>query len=61
MSFEQSIKRIEEIVSQLETGELTLEKSVELYHEGIGLAVSCKNDLEASCAKIGKAGEADGS
>lgn len=53
MSFEQSLKRIEEIVSLLESGELELEKSTELYREGLSLAVSCKKDLDSAKEKAG--------
>lgn len=37
-SFEQSISRLGEIVEELERGELELERSLELFEEGVRLA-----------------------
>jgi exodeoxyribonuclease VII small subunit len=36
-SFEQSLKRLEEIVHQLEEGDLGLNEALERYEEGVGL------------------------
>ncbi len=45
-NFEQSMKRLEEIVSRLESGKLSLEESISLYNEGSELSQSCKKALE---------------
>ena len=37
LSFEESLKELENIVDQLESGDIDLEKSVELYEKGIKL------------------------
>ena len=37
LSFEESLKKLEKIVEQLESGEIDLEKSVELYEDGMKL------------------------
>ena len=37
LSFENSIKKLEDIVEQLESGDVDLEKSVELYEKGMDL------------------------
>lgn len=47
-SFEKNIERLQQIVSQLESGELPLEKGVALYKEGQLLAASCREQLEAA-------------
>ena len=44
--FETSLKKLEEIVKELEEGELTLEKSLEHYEKGISLARFCNAKLE---------------
>jgi exodeoxyribonuclease VII small subunit len=39
--FEAAMKRLEEIVRKLETGDLTLDNSLELFEEGIQLSRLC--------------------
>ncbi|MDH5526008.1 MAG: exodeoxyribonuclease VII small subunit [Nitrospirota bacterium] len=39
--FEPSVKRLEEIVRRLESGEQTLEDSLTLFEEGVGLSREC--------------------
>lgn len=51
-SYEKSIKRLEEIVSKLEKGEIELEEAVSLFDEGTKLALSCRKSLEDSKQKI---------
>ena len=46
MSFEQSLNRIEEIVLQLEKGDLPLNESLSLFEEGTGLIVACNKHLD---------------
>jgi len=48
VNFENSMKRLDEIVQKLESGKLSLEESIALYKEGSVLAESCKNALDAS-------------
>jgi exodeoxyribonuclease VII small subunit len=50
--FEQSIKELEEIVRQLEKGELTLEDSLKQFEKGIGLARRCQDVLQQAEQKI---------
>ena len=45
LSFEISLKKLEEIVEQLESGNIDLEKSVELYEQGIELKKICEEKL----------------
>ncbi|MEX2229162.1 MAG: exodeoxyribonuclease VII small subunit [Dehalococcoidia bacterium] len=44
-SFEAAFARLEEISNQLEAGGLTLERSVDLYEEGMRLAARCQELL----------------
>ncbi len=44
--FDANIERLRSIVDRLESGELPLEDGVALYKEGMGLAASCRKQLE---------------
>lgn len=46
MSFEKDLSRLNEIVKELESSDLTLDRSLELYKEGVELSVRCKKTLE---------------
>jgi len=50
--FEASLSRLEEIVTQLEGGELPLEQSLKLFEEGIKLARICNARLEEAERKV---------
>jgi exodeoxyribonuclease VII small subunit len=51
-SFEESLKKLETIVEQLEKGDLTLEDSLKLFEEGVGLSAACKKELDAAEGKV---------
>ncbi len=44
-TFEQALSRLEEIVSNIENNQTTLEESVKLYKEGIELSIFCGKQL----------------
>lgn len=46
MNFEQSLKKIEEIIAKLESNETSLEESIEAYREGTALLGNCRKQLE---------------
>lgn len=46
MTFEENLQRLEEIVGQLESDKLPLDKALELYKEGVGLTADSKKALE---------------
>ena len=52
MNYEQSIKRLEEIVSKLENGNLALDESLKLYEEGAFLSENCRKMLTEAKLKI---------
>ncbi len=52
IKFEAALKRLEEIVSKLEEGDLELEKSIELFEEGIRMAKGCQKKLDEAEKKI---------
>jgi exodeoxyribonuclease VII small subunit len=56
-SFEESLHRLEEIVNQLEQGDVPLEDSLRLYEEGIRLSKVCAEKLtraETTLKKLNK-------
>ena len=46
MNFEQSVKRLDEIIGKLEDNEISLEESIEMYKEGTELLLNCRKQLE---------------
>tara|TARA_Y100000590_G_scaffold422195_1_gene526622 strand:+ start:22 stop:249 length:228 start_codon:yes stop_codon:yes gene_type:complete len=46
LSFEESLKKLEDIVDKLDSGEIDLEKSVELYENGMKLKKICEEKLK---------------
>jgi len=46
LTFEDNLKRLEEIVDKLESGEIDLEKSIKLYEEGMLLKNNCQEKLK---------------
>lgn len=44
-TFESSLEELERIVRELEHGELTLEKSLELFEQGVKLSRDCQERL----------------
>lgn len=54
MTFEQAIKRLEEIVNLLENNETSLDDSVELFQEGVQLSQYCLKKLGNVENKVSK-------
>ena len=52
LSFEDALKRLEDIVRLLEKGEAPLDQSIELYQEGDRLKRHCEARLKAAQARI---------
>ena len=52
LSFEAALKRLEEIVRKLESGEAALDDAIRLYEEGDRLKQQCEARLKAAQAKI---------
>jgi exodeoxyribonuclease VII small subunit len=50
--FEDSLKKLETIVAQLEEGDLALEESLKLFEEGVNLSAACKQELDAAEGKV---------
>jgi exodeoxyribonuclease VII small subunit len=52
LSFEESTRRLTAIVEQLEGGELPLERSLELFEEGVRLARAAKARLDRAEQRV---------
>lgn len=52
MTFEQSLKRLEEIVKRMESGDVALEEALSLFEEGTALAGSCNQLLDRAELKV---------
>ena len=52
MTFEQAMKRLEEIVTQLESGEAPLDKSMALFEEGTKLSAFLSKTLDEAEQKV---------
>lgn len=52
ITFEENMTRLGKIVSELEKGEIPLEKAVELYGEGVRLSAQCRKQLGEAQIKI---------
>ena len=52
--FEDALKRLEEIVAELESGEGDLEDAVKLYEEGQKLRLFCEEKLEKARLRVEK-------
>jgi len=52
LSFEAALKRLEEIVRKLESGEASLDEAITLYGEGDRLRQQCEARLQAAQARI---------
>jgi exodeoxyribonuclease VII small subunit len=51
-SFESSLEELEQIVQQLEGGDLPLERSLELFEQGVRLSRECQKRLDEAERKI---------
>jgi exodeoxyribonuclease VII small subunit len=50
--FEKALARIEDIVDQMESGDIELDKALDLYREGMELMSKCQSALEKTQNKI---------
>ena len=50
--FEDCLQRLEKIVQELEKGEVSLEKSLTLFEEGVQLSSACRKELEQAEGRV---------
>jgi exodeoxyribonuclease VII small subunit len=58
--FEKSLNELEQIVQQMERGELGLEDSLKQFEQGVKLAKSCQNALSSAELKVNELIEKNG-
>jgi len=51
-SFEACLDELEKVVKELEGGDLTLERSLELFERGMSLSETCRGQLEAAETRV---------
>jgi exodeoxyribonuclease VII small subunit len=50
--FEDCLQRLEQIVDELEKGNVPLEQALKLFEEGLKLSTSCRKELEDAEGKV---------
>lgn len=50
--FEKSLKKLEQIVQELESGDLPLEKAIDKFEEGVKLSKTCSRILDETEKRI---------
>ncbi len=59
-TFEESLKSLEELVKELESGNVALEDAINKYTEAMALAKNCSDKLNAATEKVNKILASDG-
>lgn len=54
MKFEEAMKRLDQIVEAMESGEIGIEESIERYEEAMQLAAHCRAILESAEQRVRK-------
>ena len=52
LKFEEMMKNLEQIVGELESGDMPLEESLKKYEEGVKLIQSCRKRLDETKRKV---------
>jgi exodeoxyribonuclease VII small subunit len=50
--FETSLEELEKLVKELEAGELSLDRSIELFERGMTLSAACRKQLEEAETRV---------
>ena len=51
-TFEASLDELEKVVRQLEAGDLSLERSIQLFERGVNLSDTCRKQLEEAETRV---------
>ena len=60
LSFEDALEALEEIVQRLESGEVSLEESIDIYSRGTQLKAHCEQKLQSAREKVERIVPGDG-
>lgn len=61
LSFEESIKKLETIVRELESGDVLLDDAINKFNEAVSLAKNCDSKLKTATDSVNKILAEDGS
>ena len=50
--FEECLERLEKVVAELEKGDVSLDRALELFDEGMKLSGSCRKELDEAEGKV---------
>ena len=53
-SFETGLDELERVVKEMESGDLPLERSLELFEKGMALSEACRKQLEGAETRVEK-------
>lgn len=51
-SFEEGLEKLDRIVKELEGGDLPLDRSIELFEQGVALSETCRKQLEDAETRV---------
>ena len=51
-TFEASLDELEKVVKELEAGDLSLERSIQLFERGMGLSDTCRKQLDEAESRV---------
>jgi exodeoxyribonuclease VII small subunit len=51
-SFESGLEELEKIVKEMESGELPLERALELFEKGMSVSATCRKQLEEAESRV---------
>lgn len=54
MKFEEAMKQLEETVTRLESGDVSLDEAMELFEKGVSLSKTCQKLLSEAQLKVTK-------
>lgn len=52
MNFDDALEKLEVIVGQLESGQLSLEEALQVFEEGVKLSLFCQQELKKTDSKV---------
>lgn len=58
--FERSLEKLEQLVTEMETGKLSLEETLARFEEGVKLTASCQKTLKDAEQRISQVAEKNG-
>ena len=54
ISFEEALEQLEKVVDDMESGDISLDKCIDLYEKGVKLADFCTKELDSAEKRIEK-------